>query len=120
MQDNNGTSEKLITWEKTIKASDVPENDGVAIILDGKQIAVFNFTVEGKWFAVQNLCPHKNEMALSRGLLGDVNGEPKIACPFHKKTFSLETGNCLNDDLCSVDVYPIKIEEGYVFIGIEK
>ena len=57
-------------------------------------------------------------MALSRGMLGSQNGEPKIACPFHKKTFSLVTGACLSDDECSIKTYPVKVEHNTVFIGM--
>ncbi|MDD4991700.1 MAG: nitrite reductase small subunit NirD [Paludibacter sp.] len=109
---------KAITWHKTVKATDVPENGGVAALIDGQQIAIFNFTEKGEWYACQNLCPHKMEMALSRGLIGDANGEPKVACPFHKKSFSLETGECLNDSCNNIDVFPVKIEGDMVFVGL--
>jgi nitrite reductase (NADH) small subunit len=109
---------KSVEWHKAIKANEVPDNGGVAVLIDGKQIAIFNFTVKGEWYACQNLCPHKQEMALARGLIGDLNGEPKIACPFHKKAFSLESGSCLNDEICSIDVYPVKIEEDFIYIGL--
>jgi len=57
------------------------------------------------------------EMVLSRGMLGDDKGIPKIACPLHKKTFSLETGENLNGDLDAIATYPVKIEEENVYIG---
>ena len=46
-----------------------------------------------QWYACQNLCPHKQEMVLARGIIGDQQGVPKVACPLHKKTFSLESGS---------------------------
>jgi nitrite reductase (NADH) small subunit len=57
-------------------------------------------------------------MSLSRGLLGSAGEVPKVACPFHKKTFSLETGECLNGDVGTISTYPIRIEDGHVLIGI--
>ena len=39
-----------------------------------------------------------SEFVLSRGMLGDQNGTPKVACPLHKKTFSLESGACLSGE----------------------
>jgi nitrite reductase (NADH) small subunit len=43
-----------------------------------------------------------------------------VACPFHKKTFSLVDGHCLNDDECErIKTFPVKVENNIVFIGIE-
>jgi nitrite reductase (NADH) small subunit len=50
-------------------------------------------------------------------MLGDDQGTPKIACPMHKKTFSLETGKNLNGDLNALATYPVKIENDFVYIG---
>ena len=107
-------------WFKAASVNDFPKDGGACVKYKDKQIAVFNFTRLSKWYACQNLCPHKMEMVLSRGMIGDDKGIPKVACPLHKKTFSLETGENLNSDLDAIAVYPVKIEEGYVYVGFEE
>jgi nitrite reductase (NADH) small subunit len=44
--------------------------------------------------------------------------EPKVACPFHKKTFSLKTGACLSGDDYQIQTYPVKVENGMVYVGL--
>jgi len=104
-------------WFKAAEVSAFPKNGGACIKYKDKQIAVFSFDRKGKWYACQNLCPHKMEMILARGMLGDEQGLAKVACPLHKKTFSLETGKNLNGDLPAIAVYPVKIENGFVYVG---
>jgi len=82
------------------------------------QIAVFHFARRGAWYACQNLCPHRQQMALSRGLLGSADGAPKVACPFHKTTFSLESGECLSADYEAIRTYPVRVADGWVYIGL--
>jgi len=112
------TNEKPITWFTACSTKDVPANGGVCVKLGDEQIALFQFSRRGEWYATQNLCPHRRQMALSRGIIGSQNDEPKIACPFHKKTFSLATGECLSGDECKIQTYPVKVENGKVLIGI--
>lgn len=107
-------------WYNAGKTSNFSEDGGACIKYKNLQIAVFNFTRENKWYACQNLCPHKLEMVLSRGMIGDSKGVAKVACPMHKKTFSLQTGENLNGDLNAIATYPVKIEDGFVFIGFEE
>lgn len=106
-------------WFKAAEVSAFPENGGACVKYQDQQIAVFNFTRRQEWYACQNLCPHKQQMILARGLLGDQCGEPKVACPFHKKTFSLETGENLNGECYEIVTYPVKVEDGFVYIGIK-
>ncbi|WP_031428833.1 nitrite reductase small subunit NirD [Flavimarina sp. Hel_I_48] len=105
------------TWVKVGNINDFPENGGACIKHQNKQIAVFNFTLKSSWYACQNLCPHKMEMVLSRGMIGDMESIPKVACPLHKKTFSLEDGSNLNGEDYKIAVYPVKIEDNMVYIG---
>ena len=112
------TETTAITWFYACIADDVPENGGVCVKYNDDQIALFHFTRRGEWYATQNECPHRQQMALSRGMIGAQNEEPKVACPFHKKTFSLKTGECLNGDECALKTYPVKVENGKVFIGV--
>lgn len=109
--------ENVKIWFKAAKVSDFPKNGGACVKYKQKQIAVFNFERKNTWYACQNVCPHKMEMVLSRGMIGDQRGIPKVACPMHKKTFSLENGENLNGDLAAIATYPVKIEDGTVFIG---
>jgi nitrite reductase (NADH) small subunit len=104
-------------WFKAARTQAFPENGGACIKYKDQQVAVFNFTRRNEWYACQNECPHKMQMVLSRGIIGSTEGEPKVACPFHKKTFSLKTGECLNAEECTIETYPVKIEDGYVYVG---
>src|SRR5687767_5688897 len=105
-------------WFKAARVQDFPENGGACVKYKDLQVAVFNFSRRNEWYACQNLCPHKMQMVLSRGMIGSVQGEPKIACPFHKRTFSLKTGECLNAEECNITVYPVKVENDFVYIGV--
>lgn len=107
-------------WFLACNTSDVPENGGACVKYNNEQIAVFNFSRRNEWFATQNLCPHKQQMILSRGMIGSAGDvlEPKVACPYHKKTFSLITGECLNSDECAIKTYPVKVLDGRVYIGV--
>ena len=95
-----------------------PPNAGATVLLEGRQIAVFRFERLGRWFACQNLCPHKLENVLGRGLLGELDGEPKVACPLHKRTFSLLTGDNLNGDCPPVELFPVRVIGGVVEVGL--
>ena len=110
-------SEDVKIWYKAAEIAAFPKNGGACIKYKNKQIAIYSFDRKGKWYACQNLCPHKMEMILSRGMIGDEQGIAKVACPLHKKTFSLESGENLNGDLPAIAVYPVKIEDGFVYVG---
>lgn len=114
---SSGSAEVKV-WYKAARMEDFPVNGGACVKYGDMQIAVFNFAIRNEWFACQNQCPHKMQMALSRGMTGSHEGEPKIACPFHKKTFSLRTGECLNSEEQRIAVFPVKVENGFVYIGM--
>lgn len=106
-------------WFFACTTDDVPENGGVCIKYLDEQIALFHFTRRNEWYATQNECPHRQQMVLSRGMIGSHQDEPKVACPFHKKTFSLKTGACLSGDECAIKTYSVKIVGDQVFIGVD-
>lgn len=109
--------EDVKVWFKVAPVSAFSKDGGSCVKYKDLQIAVFNFQRKDEWYACQNLSPEKLEMVLSRGMIGDANGVPKVACPLHKKTFSLETGENINGDLDPIAIYPVKIENENVYIG---
>lgn len=109
------------SWVRVAAVADFPPDGGLAVKYGSVQLAVFNFSSRGQageWYATQNMCPHKNAFVLSRGLMGDQAGEPKVACPNHKKTFSLRTGESLSGDPLSVTTFPVKVEGGEVYLEL--
>lgn len=109
-------------WLMACQVQDIPPDGGACVLLDDEQIAIFHFARRGEWYATQNQCPHREQMVLSRGMIGSAGDhcEPKLACPFHKKTFSLLTGACLSDPQYRIRTYPVRIKDGKVYIGMEK
>ncbi|MBL7697760.1 MAG: nitrite reductase small subunit NirD [Chitinophagaceae bacterium] len=106
-------------WFAACNVDDVPSDGGVCVKYMSEQIALFRFERRNEWHASQNKCPHRQQMAISRGMLGSANGEAKIACPFHKKTFSLIDGRCLNsDEALQIAIYPVKVENNIVYIDV--
>ncbi|SDR65841.1 nitrite reductase (NADH) small subunit [Polaribacter sp. KT25b] len=112
--------EDVKVWFKAATVQDFPLDGGACVKYKNKQIAVFNFARLNKWYACQNVCPHKMEMVLSRGMIGDDKGTPKVACPLHKKTFSLEDGSNLTGEDFKIATYPVKIEDEIVYIGFSE
>ena len=105
------------TWTSLGALTDFPLHLGTCVKVNDDQIAVFHLPTEKKWYAVQNLNPVSQRMVLSRGIVGDENGIPYVACPLHKHHFSLETGMCLTDPSYSLQTYPIKEENGELIIA---
>ena len=108
----------ITKWFEVGQVNDFHTNMGSCVKIKNKQIAIFNDNKQ-KWYAVDNLCPHEKQMVLSRGIMGSINEEAKVACPLHKRNFSLKTGLCTNDKQCEkINTYSIKVKENKIFIKI--
>jgi nitrite reductase (NADH) large subunit len=103
-------------WVRVASVADVPTDGGIAIRHGGAQIALFH--AGGSWYATQNLCPHKREMVLARGIVGDQAGAPKVACPLHKNTFDLQTGRCLSGNELEIATFPVRVQGEDVFVEL--
>jgi len=97
--DNDIFARSEKSWIKVGEVDDFPINAAAAILYGDTQLAVFNNQKRGEWYTTQNMCPHKQAFVLSQGIVGDADGTPKVACPLHKKTFSLENGSEIDGDL---------------------
>ncbi|MCE9600050.1 MAG: nitrite reductase small subunit NirD [Spirochaetia bacterium] len=94
-----------------------PQDAGVSALVGEHQIAIFRFS-NGEWYACDNACPHTGDMVLARGLTGDQKGEPKVACPQHKRSFSLKDGRCLSGESYQVKTYPVEVKDGQVYLKL--
>ena len=85
----------------------IPLGQGRTYIVDGQEIAVFRQR-DGKLFATQNRCPHKNG-PLSEGIVG----ANKVVCPLHAHKFDLASGAGSEPGEC-VKVYQVVEIDGEV------
>lgn len=106
------------TWMPLGEADSIPRDSGRAMRVPGGQLAVFHHAGRDTYYATENRCPHQGDMVLARGLVGSDGEEPKVACPLHKKTFSLQNGKGLSDPNFCVDTYPIEVREGTLFVKL--
>ncbi|HEV8051992.1 MAG TPA: Rieske (2Fe-2S) protein [Parachlamydiaceae bacterium] len=100
--------------EKPVKLAnvdDIPVGKAIIVtIADGMEIALFN--VEGKIFALENVCPHMGGPLGEGELKGDV-----VTCPWHDWQFDVKTGICINmpgDDSRSL---PIEVRGNEIFLA---
>ncbi len=69
-------------------------------------------------YAIGNVDPFSKAAVLSRGIVGDRGGVPTVASPVYKQAFSLVTGQCLDDPAVRVPVYPVRIADGWLQVGL--
>lgn len=109
--ENLHVPEEEASWVTVGHVEDFPENGGATIKHGEVQIAVYRFSRRGEWFATQNLCPHKQALVLSSGIIGSREGVPKVACPLHKRNFDLRSGECLTDaETSRLETFPVEVQ----------
>jgi len=108
------------SWIEICKLDDLIINDGVNSLVDDQQIAIFRTNDDDKVYAIGNYDPIGKAYVLSRGIVGDLKGEPVVASPLYKQHFSLLTGQCLEDENVSVPSYPVQVIDGSVQIQTQK
>lgn len=104
-------------WIEVCSLDDITPNTGVGAWLAGQQIAVFRVGSEKRVYALSNQDPFSKAFVMSRGILGDLQGERVVASPIYKQHFSLATGRCLEDKDQKLLVFPSKIENGKVLVS---
>jgi len=101
-------------WVDICGLNDILPNTGVCALLAGKQIAVFRVGTAGTLYALSNFDPFSKAFVLSRGIVGDRTGVPKVASPIYKQSFDLRTGRCLDDPAVGVATYEVRLRAGRV------
>ncbi len=106
------------TWIDVCGIDDLEPDAGICALVEGRQIAIFYIPKLDQVFAIGNYDPFSHANVLSRGITGDIQGEPVVASPVYKQHFSLETGRCIEDESVAVPSYPLRTENGRVLIQI--
>lgn len=117
VEDLTGPQPDLI-WVDACALDDIPPASGVAALVGNRQIALVRADDGDTVYGLSNYDPFSEAFVIARGIVGDRGGRPKIASPIYKQTFDLETGACFDDPLVKLPVYPVRVRDGRVEIGI--
>ncbi len=120
---NPAVSNQPITqWVSVCALAQILPNTGVCALVNDQQVAIFHLQSSldqtSTLYAIHNYDPFSQAYVLSRGIVGDRNGIPKVASPIYKHNFNLKTGECLDDATVKVMTYPSRIVDGQVQIGL--
>ncbi|KIW25753.1 nitrite reductase [NAD(P)H], large subunit [Cladophialophora immunda] len=136
-EDFKGTRWTSLTWQPIVEASkfqDLDTGSSQTVIRGDTQLAVFK--LKGKYYASQQMCPHRRTFGLSDGLVGEVTSPDckdskfYVSCPYHKRNFQLNgeiefdkkdagAGSCSNDASMSIATFPAEErEDGWVYLKL--
>ena len=103
----------MSNWKKICAVGDVPMLGSRVVDSDGHgRIAVFRTSTD-EIFAMRDKCPHKAG-PLSQGI---VHGKT-VTCPLHSWKIQLEDGQVVAPDVGCVKHFPVKVENGEVFLDL--
>jgi nitrite reductase (NADH) small subunit len=101
-----------MAWTKIAKTSDIPNNKGKEVNVNGNRVAIFH--ANGKYYGLEALCRHQDGSLAP----GKIDGEV-VECPLHFWHYNMRTGELL-DYLKDVklETYNLDIRGNDIFIDI--
>jgi nitrite reductase (NADH) small subunit len=91
--------------------SRIPVGQGRCYVVGAEEIAVFRQR-DGRLFATQNRCPHR-QGPLSEGVIGG----GQVICPLHAHRFELNDGAGAEPGEC-LKVYGVEVRKGEIFVRL--
>ena len=95
-----------------IDGAEIPEGQGREVTVDGRKLALFK--VDGKFYAIANLCLHRGG-PLSEG---EVKGY-EVTCPWHGWKYDVRNGAFEIIPTLKVKAYKVEEIDRELFIEIE-
>lgn len=100
-------------WIEVGTLEEIPPLGARVVSSEKGDIAIFR-TANDEVFALRDSCPHKGG-PLSQGI---VHGK-RVACPLHDWKIHLESGDAVAPDEGCAATYPIKNENGTLFLSLQ-
>ena len=96
-------------WTTLCDVTDLTENEGHFVQIDGRELAVFLDGEEPR--VMDNLCPHAGG-SMASGYLERQGDVTCAVCPWHGWAFRVDTGDYVDMPGFEIQVYATRIEQG--------
>lgn len=100
-------------FETVGNISDFDEGQGRAFAVNGRMVAVFKR--DGKFFAIDDLCPHMGASLAE----GHVEGNT-VTCPWHAWRFCIKDGTWDDNPRIKVDAFEVRVEGEQVQVRVNE
>jgi nitrite reductase (NADH) small subunit len=107
----NALLQEAGNWIEIVALEEIPQLGSRVIKTDTVDIALFRTALD-EVFAIKDACPHK-QGPLSQGIVHGTS----VTCPLHNWKIDLASGEALGPDQGCTNVYPVKVENGMVYLG---
>ena len=104
-------------WIRVCKVDDIRPFSGVSALVLGRQVAIFRMRAD--FYAISDYDPFSASYVLSRGHVANHEGVAKVSSPVYRQSFSLITGECLDDPSVRLPTYPVRVLDGVVHIALQ-
>jgi nitrite reductase (NADH) small subunit len=101
-------------WYQVIAFDEIPARGARVVRIGEQAIALFRTSADAV-FALLDCCPHRGG-PLSQGI---VHGNC-VTCPLHDWVIELDTGEARAPDEGQTERFPVRIEAGMVFLGLDQ
>ncbi|MFB4339583.1 nitrite reductase large subunit NirB [Pantoea sp. CS_6] len=102
-------------WSEICPLEAIPPEAGIGARLGSVRIALFRLGDD--CYALEDREPGSEASVLSRGILGDVAGEPVVISPLYKQRVRLRDGQSLDNPQHQLRCWPVKLEDGQVWVA---
>jgi len=92
------------------RVEEVPPGKSKVVTINNRAIALFN--IEGKYFAIHNLCPHEGGPLHEGRDKGFV-----VSCPWHDLAFDIRNGQGIDGGGYCVGSYEVCVEGEDILVG---
>jgi 3-phenylpropionate/trans-cinnamate dioxygenase ferredoxin component len=102
----------MAEWIDVIEESALAEGEHIVVDVDGVDVAVFK--IDGKCYAIEDICTHDGAELASGKLEGD-----EIICPRHGARFCVKTGAVKSPPAYEdIACFPVRVEKGLVQVRV--
>lgn len=95
------------------QVDEIPAGQGRVFKVHGKSVALFN--VEGRFYAINNICPHEGGPLAKGRIKGHV-----VSCPWHDLQFDVRSGFGTDGGGYCVASYEVRINGDQICVRIRR
>jgi nitrite reductase (NADH) small subunit len=102
----------MSNWVRVASVNDCPPGECRELVAGDRIVALYN--VDGRYYAMDGVCPHQGGPLGKGNLTGCI-----ITCPWHGWQFDVTTGQHVTNRAVRHHIFSVQVEGNDVFVAIE-